>query len=91
MVEADIRRLDAQPGRSLDVLEADIWLGVDARIKTRMEWRVLISCQATVLAIALLGSMAIGSQTAVFGGPVAGPGIFSAGADLSPSSRLIGR
>jgi len=33
MIEADIFKLNARFGRSLDRLEADIWAGVDARIK----------------------------------------------------------
>lgn len=91
MIDADIHQLNEQSGRSLDTLEADIWSGVDARIKAQRESRVVFSCQATILAIALLSSIAIGSQTTMAENSAPVLGIFSAGGELSPSARLIGR
>lgn len=90
MIEADIRRLNDQLSPSLDRLEADIWSGLDARIKAQRTSRAVFSCQATILAIALLGSIAVGSRTAVAENSPAELGIFSPGGVLSPSSRLIG-
>jgi hypothetical protein len=72
-------------------LEADIWAGVDARIKASRVFRVVISCQAAVLAMALLGNVVAGTRAAMADYPSPGLGVFSTRADLSPSTRLIGR
>jgi len=91
MIERDILRLSEQPGRPLDRMEADIWAGVAARTESRRASRVVLSCQAAVLAIALVGSVAAGTRAAIMDNQAAGLGVFSTRADLSPSTLLIGR
>ena len=91
MIDAEIRKLNEQaPRRSLDTLEADIWGGVDARVKADRVSRVVFSCQAAVLAVALFSSVAAGTRAVLYETPAAGLGVFSIHTDFSPSSRLIG-
>jgi hypothetical protein len=91
MIEADIHKLnDQEPRRPLNRLEADIWLGVEARLEARRTSRAVLSCQAAVLVIALMGSIVISDRTAVADGDSAGLGVFSIRSDLAPSTRLLG-
>ena len=91
MIDEYIHKLNEQgPKRSLERLEADIWLGVEARVKANRISKVVISCQAAVLAIALLSSVAAGTRAAMAENPPVGLDVFSTRADLTPSSRLIG-
>jgi hypothetical protein len=90
MIDAEICKLNEQePGRSLDKLEAGIWAGVDARLRANRISRVVFSCQAAVLAIALFGSVAAGTRAAMDENPAAGLDVFSIRKDLTPTSRLI--
>ena len=91
MIEAEIRKLNEQePRRSLDTLEAGIWAGVDARRRANRISRVVFSCQAAVLALALFGSVAAGAQAAMYENLTPGLDVFSIRKDLTPASRLIG-
>lgn len=91
MFEDDIRKLDQQaPHRTLDGLEASIWTGVAAHTEAIWHARLVFSCQATVLALGLILSVAAGTFTAAQDSAsklVA----FAATPDLAPSSRLLGR
>jgi hypothetical protein len=90
MIENDILKLSGQSGRALDQLEKDIWLGVEARLRAARDSRTVLSCQAAVLIIALVGSIVAGAHAAAADDPRSGLGVFSTRADLSPSTRLIG-
>lgn len=90
MIEADILKLNERSGRPLDRLEADIWAGVDARITSERISKVVLSCQAAVLTLALLSSIAVGTRTAMADNRSMGLDVFSTWADLAPSTRLIG-
>lgn len=92
MIDRDIQRLDELPSkRSLDGLEADIWVGVEARINARKASRLVFSCQAAIVAIALLSGIAAETRTAMAEPLRTGLDAFSIRADLTPSSRLLGR
>ena len=91
MIEADIHRLnDQEPQKPLDGMEADIWAGVEARIEAKKTSRVVLSCQAAVLAIALVGSVVIGDRAGVADTGGAGLDVFAIRGDLAPSTRLLG-
>lgn len=90
MIEDDIQRLnDREPGPSLHRLEADIWSGVAARVEVKRASRAVLSCQAAVLAIALVGGIVITDRTAG-ADRTAGLDVFSIRSDLTPSTRLLG-
>ena len=91
MIEAEIRKLnEREPRRSLDKLEADIWAGVDAGVRAHRISRIVVSCQAAVLALALFGSVAAGTQAAMDENLTPALDVFSIRKDLTPASRLIG-
>lgn len=90
MIEDDILTLSQRHGQPLDRLEADIWVGVDARINARRMSRAVFSCQAAVLAIALMASVSAGTRAAMADNPNPRLGAFSTRADLTPSTRLLG-
>lgn len=93
MIDDDIGNLVlGEPIPALDLLEADIWEGVATRQEATRISRVVVMCQAMVLALGLLGSIAFGSQV--------GYSALSAPADLltsasgmafAPSTLLLGR
>ena len=91
MFDDDICKLDTQAShRTLDGLEASIWMGVATRTEATRHARLVYSCQTAVLALGLIISVVAGTFTAGQNSPnklVA----FAATPDLAPSSRLIGR
>jgi hypothetical protein len=91
MIENDIHQLDRRPlDRSLDMLEADIWRGVEARALKRQAARKVASFQCVVMVCALFGSVAAGVSV---GRPsrTEGPALaFPTGFELMPSSLLLG-
>ena len=91
MLEADITKLNQQtPRRSLDGLEADVWEGVAAQESTKRATRVVMACQAVVIAVAVTGSIAAGSRAGGAAHQSAELGVFSLRADLAPSTLLAG-
>lgn len=92
MLDRDIRALDEQTARrSLDGLEARIWVDVDARRCSRRRLTIVVSCQAAVLATGVLGSVAAGQHIAVSSATTDPLGALRTQTDLAPSQRLIGR
>jgi hypothetical protein len=88
MTDAEIRSLTLQPpDRSLDRLEADIWAGVAAQSRALANARLIASCQAGVLALAIIGVLSIGRSTIA---PADEPWLTAPGAALAPSTLLIG-
>ena len=88
MTDAEIRSLTLQPpDRSLDRLETDIWAGVAVQSRMLAKVRLIASCQAGVLALAIIGSLAIG-RSIVAPGPE--PWLTAPGAAFAPSTLLIG-
>lgn len=79
------------PDRSLDQLEADIWAGVAARAQDRRRGAVLAGGQLMLMALALAGSLSVGS--AAVGTKARQSDTFAvlSSADLAPSALLIGR
>ncbi len=91
MIDEEISRLAEQPAdRSLNDLEADIWAGVAAHNVARQTGRIIASCQAGVMLVALLGAAAAGATTAAMG-RTPSTIITSAGADFAPSTLLLGQ
>ncbi len=91
MIDNDIVRLSALPAdMSLDHLEADIWAGVAAQTVARRTTRIIASCQAGVMIVALVGAAAAGATTAAMA-QTPGTIISSAGAELAPSTLLLGK
>ena len=91
MIDNDISSLAEQPtDRSLDHLEADIWAGVAAQTVARQTGRIIASCQAGVMIVALVGAAAAGATTATLD-RTPGTIITSAGADFAPSTLLLGK
>ena len=91
MIDDDIRKLAQQQSlRSLAALEADIWSGVDARARENRFSRVVYSCQAAIMAVVLLTSIAAGTRVASAQNQLSALNAFSTRADLAPSYRLIG-
>jgi hypothetical protein len=91
MIDDDIRKLAQQQCYpSLAGLEADIWAGVEARTKDRRFSRVVYSCQAAVMAVVLLTSIAAGTHAVSAQNQLSALNVFSTRADLAPSYRLIG-
>ncbi len=90
MQDEDIRLLTQRAGdRPLDHLEDDIWKGVEAYKRARQTSRTIMPYQACVMVFALFGAAAAGAATA---STVASerPAINSAGAELAPSTLLLG-
>ncbi len=91
MIDNDINKLNQQePRRPLDGLEADIWAGVEARLREQRFSKTVVLCQVAVLAVGLLTSAAAGTQLASAQNQPSAFDVFSMRADLAPSSRLIG-
>jgi hypothetical protein len=91
MIDDDIRKLAQQQShRSLAGLEVDIWAGVEACARERRFSRVVYSCQAAVMAVVLLTSIAAGTHVASAQNQLSALNVFSTRADLAPSYRLIG-
>ncbi len=88
MTDADIRDLTSQPpDRTLDRLEADIWAGVAAQSRALANARLIASCQAGVLALAIVGGLAFSRWAAP---PAQEHWLTAPGAALAPSTLLIG-
>jgi hypothetical protein len=89
MIENDLVKLNEQePRRSLDMLESDIWAGVAARANAKRTSRLVFTCQAVVMALALTGSIAAGNRTALLAQKPTELGVFSSQAELAPSTLL---
>jgi hypothetical protein len=92
MNEDDIRSLAGQePDRSLDTLEADVWAGVAARQAADRISRLVLSCQAFVVAAALVSSLIAGSQIGhALAKETGQQSSFANGMELAPSTLLLG-
>lgn len=92
MNEDDIRSLTEQkPDQSLDTLEADVWAGVTARQEADRISRLVLSCQALVIAAALVSSVVVGNQIGHALAKEAGQkNSFANGMELAPSTLLLG-
>ena len=90
MMDRELQALAKLPAdRALDRLEAGVWSAITARATERHSFRVITSCQAVALVVALLGSAAAGAASA----PVH-PGanaIAQPSGGLAPSELLFGR
>jgi len=91
MIENEIAKLSEMSDRSLDQLEADVWKGVDARVREKRISTAVISCQATVFAIAVMVSVVAGTQVGEAMSQSQELVFLSTRADLAPSTLLIGR
>jgi len=87
-LQALIRR---GPDRSLDGLEADIWAGVEARVRDRRRGAVLVGGQLALMAVAVAGSLNVGSATVVAQERRRNSSALLASVDLAPSTLLSGR
>jgi hypothetical protein len=91
MIDNDIVKLSALPAdKPLDHLEVDIWAGVAAQNVARRTGRIIASCQAGVMIVALFGAAAAGATTAAMA-QTSGTVISSAGTELAPSTLLLGK
>jgi len=90
MIENDIVKLTEMSDHPLDQLEVEIWKGVETRIKERHLSRVILSCQAGIFLIAVMGSIMAGTQTGVAFRESSERIALSTRADLAPSTLLIG-
>ena len=92
MIEGNLRDLTGRPpDRSLDTLEADIWAGVAARQEANRTARLVLSCQALVVAAALILSLIAGSQIGhSLARETGGQNSFANGLELAPSTLLLG-
>jgi hypothetical protein len=90
MIDEDIRTLkELAPDKALDRLEIDIWAGVSEYTQTRRTSRIIASCQAGGMVVALVGAAAVGAATAASAAPQHAV-IGSASAELAPSTLLLG-
>ena len=90
MIDRDLRALAELPvDMPLDRLEADIWTGIGTHEAARRTGRVITSCQAMALILALLGSAAAGAVTS--SAHPAGSGIVLTSGGLAPSNLLLGK
>lgn len=79
------------PDRSLDQLEADVWAGVAARAQDRRRGAVLAGGQLILMALALAGSLTVGSAAVAAKERQHTDFALLSSADLAPSTLLIGR
>ena len=90
MIDHDLQTLANLPAdMPLERLEADIWTGVGKLEAVRRTGRVITSCQAVALVVALLGSAAAGAVTASAHPVPSGIALTSGG--LAPSNLLLGK
>lgn len=90
MIDRDLQTLtDLRADIPLDRLEADVWTGIGKLDAARRAGRVITSCQAVALVVALLGSAAAGAATA--SAHPAGGGLALASGGLAPSNLLLGK
>ena len=90
MIDQDIQALANLPvDIPLDRLEADVWTGVGKLEAARRTGRVITSCQAVALVVALLGSAAAGAATA--SAHPADKDLALTGGGLAPSNLLLGK
>ena len=91
MIDDDLSNFASQPAdRPLDRLERDVWAGVAAHNAARRTGRIIASCQAGVMVVALVGAAAA-VATAVRVDRTPGSIITSAAADFAPSTLLLGQ
>jgi len=90
MIDHDLQTLAGMPTDvPLDRLEADIWTGIGKLEAARRTGRIITSCQAVALMVALAGSAAAGAISA--SAHSAGNGPTLASARLAPSNLLLGK
>jgi hypothetical protein len=81
--------LRSEPDRALDSLEIDVRRAVDQRRADERRSTVLVSAQAGLVVISILGSLAWGGFAADRASAAPAPlGVFSPRMGLAPSSRL---
>jgi hypothetical protein len=91
MIEKDIGKLDSKASqRSLEGLEADIWLEVETRRRATRLSTLILSCQAAVLVLGFVLSAVAGARFVTPHSSADALKLFSAESDLSPSARLGG-
>ena len=91
MIEADIRKLvERDRNSTLDRLERDIWAGVADRARDDRISAVVLTCQAAVIVLALIGGVTIGNYSATTDSQTPELGVFSARTALAPSTLLLG-
>ncbi len=65
MIDRELQALaKLPPDRPLDRLEIGVWRAITTRATERRTGRVITSCQAVALVVALLGSVAAGAAAA---------------------------
>lgn len=79
------------PDRSLVGLETDVWAGVSARSEARRKGVLLAGGQLGLMALALAGSLTMGSAAVAAREREHNTFAFLSSADLAPSALLIGR
>ena len=90
MIDRDLQTLATMPADTpLDRLEADVWTGIGKLEAGQRTARVITSCQAVALVVALLGSAAAGVATA--SAHPAGRSLALTSGGLAPSNLLLGK
>lgn len=90
MIDHDLQMLAKLPADvPLERLEADVWTGVGKLEAARRTGRVITSCQAVALVVALLGSAAAGAVTA--SAHPADNNLAATSGGLAPSNLLLGK
>ena len=91
MIDDEIRQLNDGPlDRSLQAVEAEIWLGLAMRVQNRRVARRRVSLQGAVMALSLIVSIAIGIHATRAAVAARGHAVFTSGLELAPSSLLLG-
>ncbi len=86
LIELTARALD----HSLDGLEAAIWAGVALRAQNRTVAKRRVSFQSGVMALAIVGSIALGVHATRVARAIPARALFAFGLELAPSSLLLG-
>jgi hypothetical protein len=90
VLDPDLQKLTHQPpDHSLERLEVDIWMGVNARAQSARITRRLLVCQAIVLLAGIVGSLMAGEHWGSSRHAI-GLEVFSSHMPLSPPTLLLG-
>ncbi len=79
------------PDRDLDQMEADVWTALEARAHNRRRGAMLAGGQLVVMALALTGSLTVGSATVAARVRQHNSFALLSSADLAPSTLLTGQ
>ncbi len=92
MIDEDLRNLsNAGLDRTLDGLESDFWRRLAVRSRTRAAARKRFSLHSVLMLVGLVGSVAVGINSAHLAPAVHGRAVLAFGSELAPSSLLLGK